>query len=90
MWHPGAFDTYAVRAIREHVNYAIDVAPEEAMQFACNAVVFSKEIVLPEGCPRLYEALGERGWRTHPLAMTEFLKAGGACKCLTMFLPQKE
>jgi len=22
--------------------------------------------------------------------MSEFLKAGGACKCLTMFLPQRE
>jgi len=24
------------------------------------------------------------------LPMTEFLKAGGACKCLTLFLPQRE
>jgi hypothetical protein len=24
------------------------------------------------------------------LPMSEFLKAGGACKCLTMFLPQRE
>jgi len=24
------------------------------------------------------------------LPMTEFLKAGGACKCLTMFMPQRE
>jgi len=22
--------------------------------------------------------------------MSEFIKAGGACKCLTMFLPQRE
>ncbi len=89
MWHPGAFDEYAARAIREHVKYTIEVVPEEAMQFACNAVVWEKNIVLPEGCPQLYDELGKRGWRTHPLAMTEFLKAGGACKCLTMFLPQR-
>jgi N-dimethylarginine dimethylaminohydrolase len=90
MWHPGAFDTYAARAIQEHVKYAIKVAPEEAMQFACNAVVLDKDIVLPEGCPKLYGELGRRGFRTHPLPMTEFLKAGGACKCLTMFLPQRD
>jgi len=24
------------------------------------------------------------------LPMTEFIKAGGACKCLTMFMPQRE
>jgi len=22
--------------------------------------------------------------------MTEFIKAGGACKCLTMFMPQRQ
>lgn len=90
MWFPGAFDAYAARAIREHVKYTIEVELEEAMQFACNAVVLEKDIVLPEGCPKLYAELGRRGFRTHPLAMTEFLKAGGACKCLTMFLPQRE
>ena len=36
------------------------------------------------------ESLGERGFNCHPLPMTEFLKAGGACKCLTMFMPQRE
>jgi N-dimethylarginine dimethylaminohydrolase len=89
MWHPGAFDDYAQRAIRDHVAYAIEADPVEAMQFACNAVVSGKDIVLPEGCPKLAEALAARGWHPHPLAMTEFLKAGGACKCLTLFLPQR-
>ena len=89
MWHPGAFDAYAARAIQEHVKYMIEVVPEEAMQFACNAVVWGKNIVLPEGCPKLYRQLEERGWTPHPLSMTEFLKAGGACKCLMMFFPQR-
>jgi N-dimethylarginine dimethylaminohydrolase len=35
-------------------------------------------------------ALTDRGYRCHKLPMTEFLKAGGACKCLTLFLPQRE
>ena len=89
IWFPGAFDEYGQRAIAEHVAYGIEVSAEEAMQFACNAVVLDKQIVLPEGCPKLSAALEQRGWQPHPLPMTEFLKAGGACKCLTLFLPQR-
>jgi len=90
IWYPRAFDNYAQRAIRAHTRQLVEVAPEEAVHFACNAVVLGQDIVLPEACPRLCAALAERGYRPHPLPMTEFLKAGGACKCLTLFLPQRE
>jgi N-dimethylarginine dimethylaminohydrolase len=89
IWHPGAFDDYGRRVIRDRIAGLIDVAPEEAMHFACNAVVLDREIVMPEGCPKLTATLAERGYRSHPLPMTEFLKAGGACKCLTLLLPQR-
>ena len=89
IWYPGAFDVYGRRAIRHHLNGLIAVAPEEALHFACNAVVLAKEVVLPEDCPKLCAALAKRGYRPHALPMTEFLKAGGACKCLTLLLPQR-
>jgi N-dimethylarginine dimethylaminohydrolase len=90
VWFPAAFDEYGQKAIREHVSNLIDVAPEEAIHFCCNAVVINREIVLPEGAPKLVSALTERGYRCHELPMSEFLKAGGACKCLTMFMPQRD
>ena len=89
VWFPAAFDEYGQRAIREHVPDLIDVLPDEAMHFSCNAVVLEREIVLPEGAPTLVATLNERGYRCHQLAMTEFLKAGGACKCLVMLMPQR-
>jgi len=89
-WFPAAFDQYGQRAIRQHVMDLIDVLPEEAVHFSCNAVVIGRDIVLPEGAPRLVAALQDRGYRCHPLPMSEFIKAGGACKCLTMFMPQRE
>ena len=55
-----------------------------------DAVVLERDIVMPEGAPNLVKALTSRGYRCHELPMSEFLKAGGACKCLTMFLPQRE
>jgi len=89
IWYPPAFDTYGRRAIRQHIRHLIEVEPQEAVHFACNAVVLDKELLLPEGCPRLSSTLTGLGYRPHSLPMTEFLKAGGACKCLTLFLPQR-
>ena len=68
----------------------IEVVESEAVHFACNAVVLEKKIILPEGCPNLSATLSQRGYELHPLPMTEFLKAGGACKCLTLLLPQRD
>jgi N-dimethylarginine dimethylaminohydrolase len=90
IWYPGAFDEYGQQAIRHKIPNLIDVAPEEAAHFACNAVVLGKEIVLPIETPGLCANLAERGYHPHPLSMTEFLKAGGACKCLVLLLPQRE
>jgi N-dimethylarginine dimethylaminohydrolase len=89
-WFPAAFDEYGQRTIRDHVSNLIDVAEPEAAHFSCNAVVLDRQIVLPEGAPNLVATLHERGYKCHQLPMTEFLKAGGACKCLTMFMPQRE
>lgn len=90
IWYPEAFDSYGQRALREQIRRLIAVSPEEAARFACNAVVLGREIILPEGCPKLGEALAARNYRVHALPMSEFMKAGGACKCLTLLLPQRE
>lgn len=88
MWYPPAFDDYGRRAIKEHIGDLIEAEDDEAMRFGCNAVVVNKEVVLPSGCEHLCSELKQRGFATHELPMTEFLKAGGACKCLTLYLPE--
>ncbi len=65
-------------------------AADEAARFACNVIVLDREIILPENCPKLCSLLAERGCRPHAVPMTEFMKAGGACKCLALFLPQRD
>lgn len=89
-WFPAALDEYGQRTIRDHIPGLIDVSEEEAKVFCCNAVVLERDIVMPAGAPKLVAQLQERGYKCHTLPMTEFLKAGGACKCLTMFMPQRE
>jgi len=90
MWFPAAFDEYGQRAIRDHLQDLIDVPEEEAAGFCCNAVVLDHDIVLPDGARTVIAQLHDRGYTCHPLPMSEFLKAGGACKCLTMHMPQRE
>jgi N-dimethylarginine dimethylaminohydrolase len=81
-----AFDEYGRTAIRQHVHDLIQVPLDEALRFACNAVVLGKDIVLPSGCPQLTGILSERDYCCHDLHMGEFMKAGGACKCLALYL----
>ena len=86
IWYPPAFDEYGQKAIRHHVANLIEVSPEEAAHFACNAVVVGQDVALADNSLKLCAALKERGYRTHQLGMSEFIKAGGACKCLTLFI----
>ncbi|MGZ5523299.1 MAG: dimethylarginine dimethylaminohydrolase family protein [Chthoniobacterales bacterium] len=90
MWFPDAFDEYGQRVIRDHIPDLIDVTEEEATVFCCNAIVLDRDIVLPEGAPNLVAKLQKRGYTCHQQQMSEFIKAGGACKCLMMFMPQRE
>jgi len=64
----------------------IAVAPEEARSFACNAVVVGKHVITNTGCPRLHQDLLQRGYTPHETPLSEFVKAGGSAKCLTLRL----
>ena len=81
-----AFAPYSQLALIEMVPDLIRVPEEEARGFACNAVVMGKNIVIPEGCPGTREALEKRGFHVYALNFSEFIKAGGAAKCLVLKL----
>jgi N-dimethylarginine dimethylaminohydrolase len=88
LWFPPAFDRYGQAAIMDRVpeSRRIAVPEAEAERFACNAVCIGTHVVIPEGCPDTMEQLGAHGYTTHPLDLSEFIKAGGAAKCLTLAL----
>jgi N-dimethylarginine dimethylaminohydrolase len=62
------------------------VTQEEALRFACNSVVIGNTVLMPEGCWLLKSLLERKGYSVIPIPMSEFIKSGGACKCLVMFL----
>jgi len=90
IWYPGAFDDYGRRALAEAVPRLIEVASEEARSFACNAVVVGKHVITNTGCPRLHADLAARGYNPIETPLSEFVKAGGSAKCLTLRLDGEE
>jgi N-dimethylarginine dimethylaminohydrolase len=85
IYHPPAFDDYARRALNQIPNL-IEVDETEAARFACNAVVIGKDVILNTGCSKLEAALQKAGFTAHATDLSEFLKAGGSAKCLTLRL----
>jgi len=62
------------------------VPENEAKHFACNAVVLGKHVIMPANCPETKNHLEHKGFTVFECDMSEFIKAGGACKCLTLLL----
>jgi N-dimethylarginine dimethylaminohydrolase len=85
MAFPGAFDSQSFKAL-EKIMEIIPIPESEAIHFVCNAVVLGTDVVLPAGCPDTYAKLALRGFTTYPVQLSEFIKAGGAAKCLTIRL----
>lgn len=85
--HPGAFNAEDLSLLEGSIEL-IRVPPEDAVHFVCNAVVLGTDVVLPAGCAATYKALADRGFTAHPVELSEFIKAGGAAKCLSLKLEQ--
>ena len=79
-----AFETYAQLVLLENIPDPVRVTEKEALHFACNAVVIGRNVVIPSGCPETTLALEKRGFRVYALNFSEFIKAGGAAKCLVL------
>lgn len=84
MIFPDAFGQEDLGRLRAHGGTEIAVPCKEAERFACNAVLIGRTVIMPSGCPETLQKLESRGYNVVPVEMSEFLKSGGACKCLTL------
>ncbi|HAX90571.1 MAG TPA: TIGR00300 family protein [Cyanobacteria bacterium UBA11370] len=86
LYYPPAFDAYSNRLIEMRVLPEKRIAIEEAdaVNFACNAVNINQTVVMNKASDALKECLADAGFRVLETPLTEFLKAGGAAKCLTL------
>jgi N-dimethylarginine dimethylaminohydrolase len=92
MYFPAAFDDESQRKIEARYGRSkrITVSEEDALQFACNAVNVGRTILLNTVSKELCARLEARGFQTVQVELTEFLKAGGAAKCLVLRLSEMD
>ena len=53
IWFPNAFDFYGQQVIRQNLPDLIDVTPDDALRFGCNAVVLARTVIIPADCTSL-------------------------------------
>lgn len=91
LWYPGAFDIESQTKIRKFTSRqnSIEVTEEEALTFACNAVIIKNNVFMPE-CDSIADKLTKFGYKVQTFCMSEFIKSGGACKCLVMKIGKRD
>ncbi len=85
MLYESAIEPESLAEIKKNLE-VISVSKEEAHRFCCNAVVGGKDVVMPEGCFKVYLELANRGFNPYQVQLNQYLKAGGAAKCLCLKL----
>ena len=62
----------------------VEVSEREALAFACNSFPVDSHVILPDRCPATCSALERRGFTPLVCPMSEFMKSGGAGRCLVL------
>jgi N-dimethylarginine dimethylaminohydrolase len=88
MYFPDAFDHLSLHRIEAFYppQKRIIIKEADAVCFACNAINVGRTIILNKISTNLSGQLERCGFVVIQVALSEFLKAGGAAKCLVMKL----
>lgn len=88
LYYPAAFDQPSNAAIESRVpsGRRFAVNEEDAVHFACNAVNIGNRVILNFASRDLVDWLVSRGFKVIQTPMSEFIKAGGSTKCLSLRL----
>lgn len=86
LYYPKAFSDASLASIEARVpasrRIVCDDADAEA--FACNAVPIGRTVIVHAASGSFVEALAAHGFVVEQSPLSEFVKAGGAAKCLTL------
>ncbi len=64
------------------------IAEEDALAFACNAVNIDDTVVVNRASAELVRSVARKGFDVIQTPLSEFMKAGGSAKCLTLRLDE--
>jgi N-dimethylarginine dimethylaminohydrolase len=90
LYYPAAFDETSRSTIAQHIpaEKRIAIAEEDARNFACNAVNIENLVILNQATFELCGKLQDKGFSVRQTGLSEFIKAGGSAKCLTLRLDE--
>ena len=90
LYYPDAFDAASNAAIEHRVppDLRLAVPEEDAFHFACNAINLGRTVILHKMSDASKQWLAERDFAVIETSTTEFLKAGGSAKCLSLRLDE--
>lgn len=83
---PEAFTPQGCDTLTRLVPDPVLATAEEGAMFCANSIVVGRTVIMPDCTPRLGQLLGRRGFEVVVCDVSEFLKAGGGCRCLTLAL----
>lgn len=88
LYYPAAFDPDLQEKIRTLIpqEKRLEVDEADALAFACNAVSLGRHVILNHASDDLQSRLRRAGFAPILTPLSEFLKSGGAAKCLTLKL----
>jgi N-dimethylarginine dimethylaminohydrolase len=88
VFYPDAFAPQSLDAIRRFIpaRFRIPVSRVDAFDFACNMIDLGDVVVASRVSAALRDDLTGTGHDVRTVELSEFLKAGGAAKCLTLKL----
>jgi len=88
LYYPAAFDAPSQALIELMVppEKRLAVDEDDALKFCCNAVDLNKHVIMNDASDSLQLRLRDAGFTPVISPLSEFLKAGGAAKCLTLKL----
>lgn len=80
-----AFSSASAATIQQKLgDKVIWVSDEDAKNFACNAVCMDHEVILYRASSELKAALKRYNFKVIEIDVSEFMKSGGSCKCMTL------
>jgi len=90
LYYPAAFDAASRAEIERRVaaGRRIAVGEEDGLAFACNAVGIGATVVVNRATAALVRTLAGKGFELVQTPLSEFMKAGGSAKCLTLRLDE--
>ena len=90
LYYPPAFDDASRASIEVRVPAAkrIAINEEDALGFACNAVNIDSTVIVNRATAGFVQSLERKGFDVVQTPLSEFMKAGGSAKCLTLRLDE--